>query len=257
MFAFSGDLPYLPFSSSSSLTYQYPHCWGTGVPYGLYIRRTGHNSPPWPSAGWWLRIVNAARTIVLTCLPKHGGARDNKFLVTHDWPKLLNFRDHTPKHTARGAIELLILYIHKPFASSTEIKFLIRACRFRVLLTWPFFKTSSIWSRNVHLSLPLPTSFYHLPFYALSSPQKVSNREHCENIKDIRDLINNAKHRNHAITVKNLKQIPLSGFSRKKLLNYSNNDGRSRSSRIKRIVYEFPTCKRVITNIMGNFDVTS
>jgi hypothetical protein len=49
----------------------------------------------------------AAGTNALRCLLKHGGARDNKFLVTHDWPKSLNFRDHTPKRTDRGVIELL------------------------------------------------------------------------------------------------------------------------------------------------------
>jgi hypothetical protein len=27
------------------------HCWGTGLPYGLHIRRTGHNQPRRPSAG--------------------------------------------------------------------------------------------------------------------------------------------------------------------------------------------------------------
>jgi hypothetical protein len=40
--------------------------------------------PRGPSAGWWmLTTANAAETNDLTCLPKHGGARDNKFLVTH------------------------------------------------------------------------------------------------------------------------------------------------------------------------------
>jgi hypothetical protein len=54
--------------------------WGTGLPYGLLTRRTGHNSP---SADWWvLTTANATGTNSLTFLPKHG-ARDNKFLVTH------------------------------------------------------------------------------------------------------------------------------------------------------------------------------
>jgi hypothetical protein len=40
--------------------------------------------PREPSAGWWvLTTANAAGTNDLTCLPKHGGAQDNKFLVTH------------------------------------------------------------------------------------------------------------------------------------------------------------------------------
>jgi hypothetical protein len=68
----------------SSSTYECPHCWSTGYPYELHIRRTGRNPPCGPSAGWWvLTTANAAGTDGLTCLPKHGGARDNKFLVTH------------------------------------------------------------------------------------------------------------------------------------------------------------------------------
>jgi hypothetical protein len=61
-----------------------PTGWGTGLPYGLPTRRTSHNPPRGPSASWWvLMIANAAGTYGLTCLPKHGGARDIKFLVTH------------------------------------------------------------------------------------------------------------------------------------------------------------------------------
>jgi hypothetical protein len=57
-------------------------CWGTGLPYELHIRRTGHNPPRVPSAGWWvLTTANAAGTNGLTCLPKHRGARDNKFFT--------------------------------------------------------------------------------------------------------------------------------------------------------------------------------
>jgi hypothetical protein len=51
--------------------------------YGLHIRRTGHNPPHGPSANWRLTTANAAGTNGLTSLTKHGGARDNKFLVTH------------------------------------------------------------------------------------------------------------------------------------------------------------------------------
>jgi hypothetical protein len=48
-----------------------------------YTKRTGHNPPRGLSAGWRvLTTANAAGTIGLTCLPKHG-ARENKFLVTH------------------------------------------------------------------------------------------------------------------------------------------------------------------------------
>jgi hypothetical protein len=57
---------------------------GTGLAYGLHIKRTGHNPPHGPNAGWWvLTTTTAAGTNGLTCLPKHGGAQDNTFLVTH------------------------------------------------------------------------------------------------------------------------------------------------------------------------------
>jgi hypothetical protein len=46
--------------------------------------RTGHNPPRRASAGWWLlTTTNAAGINGLTCFPKHGGARDKTFLVTH------------------------------------------------------------------------------------------------------------------------------------------------------------------------------
>jgi hypothetical protein len=54
--------------------------------------------------------ANAAGTNGLKCLSKHGGARDNKFLMSNrdnDWPTLLNFHYRTPKRPDRGAIELL------------------------------------------------------------------------------------------------------------------------------------------------------
>jgi hypothetical protein len=57
---------------------------GHRLSYGLPTRRTGHNPPRGPSADCWLlTTANAAGTNGLTCLPKHGAARDNKFLVTH------------------------------------------------------------------------------------------------------------------------------------------------------------------------------
>jgi hypothetical protein len=60
------------------------HCWGTGLPYVLHIKRKGHNPLCRSSAGWWvLTTANTAGTNGLTCLTKHGKARDNKFLVTH------------------------------------------------------------------------------------------------------------------------------------------------------------------------------
>ncbi|RVE42231.1 hypothetical protein evm_013131 [Chilo suppressalis] len=48
------------------------------------IGRLGHDPPRGPSADWWvLTTTDAAGTNGLTCLPKHGGARDSKCLVTH------------------------------------------------------------------------------------------------------------------------------------------------------------------------------
>jgi hypothetical protein len=46
-------------------------CWGTGLPYGLHLRKTGHNPPRGPSAWWVLTTANAAGNNGLTCLPKH------------------------------------------------------------------------------------------------------------------------------------------------------------------------------------------
>jgi hypothetical protein len=49
-----------------------------------YTKKTGHNPHRGPSAGWWvLPTAYTSGTVGLTCLPKHAGARDNKFLVTH------------------------------------------------------------------------------------------------------------------------------------------------------------------------------
>ncbi|RVE42536.1 hypothetical protein evm_012816 [Chilo suppressalis] len=48
------------------------------------IGRLGHDPPRGPSADWRvLTIADTAGTNGLTCLPKHGGARDRRFLVTH------------------------------------------------------------------------------------------------------------------------------------------------------------------------------
>ncbi|RVE51556.1 hypothetical protein evm_003826 [Chilo suppressalis] len=48
------------------------------------IGRLGHDPPRGPSADWSvLTAADAAGTNDLTCLPKHGRARDSKFLVSH------------------------------------------------------------------------------------------------------------------------------------------------------------------------------
>jgi hypothetical protein len=48
---------------------------------GHKAKEMGHNPP---SADWWvLMTAKAVGTNSLTCLPKHGGARDSKILVTY------------------------------------------------------------------------------------------------------------------------------------------------------------------------------
>jgi hypothetical protein len=45
-----------------------PPLLGTGLPYGLHIRRTGHSPPRGASADWWvLKTANAAATNGKTC----------------------------------------------------------------------------------------------------------------------------------------------------------------------------------------------
>jgi hypothetical protein len=53
-------------------------------PFLWITHRTGHNSPHGPSADKWvLTTANADGTNGLTCLPKHGRARDFTYLVIH------------------------------------------------------------------------------------------------------------------------------------------------------------------------------
>ncbi|RVE47633.1 hypothetical protein evm_007730 [Chilo suppressalis] len=54
---------------------------GAGLPYGWNREITGlsHDAPRGPSVG----AYDAAGTNDLTYLPKHGGARDRRFLATH------------------------------------------------------------------------------------------------------------------------------------------------------------------------------
>ncbi|RVE49713.1 hypothetical protein evm_005583 [Chilo suppressalis] len=48
------------------------------------IGKLGHDPPRGPSADWrMLTTADAAGTNGLTCLPKRGGTRDRRFLVTH------------------------------------------------------------------------------------------------------------------------------------------------------------------------------
>jgi hypothetical protein len=63
--------------------------------------RAGHNLPRGPSAGWWvLTTANAAGIYGLTCLPKHSGIRDNKFLGTHPMTdqRCLTSANHAETH---------------------------------------------------------------------------------------------------------------------------------------------------------------
>jgi hypothetical protein len=67
---------------------------------------------------WLLTIANATGTNGLTCLPKHGGARDNKFWSPILWlaiETVLSFRDRTPSAlTARpsssSTLNIAIMY---------------------------------------------------------------------------------------------------------------------------------------------------
>jgi hypothetical protein len=86
-----------------------PHCWGTGLPYGLHIRRTGQNLLRGPSAGWWvLTTANTAGTNGLKCLRSTEDLEITIFgYPSNDWPTLLNFRDRTQKRTDHRAIKVL------------------------------------------------------------------------------------------------------------------------------------------------------
>jgi hypothetical protein len=86
----------------SSFSYPYPTKWGGHVFHHIVIEiRQLFLRPAWrhPSSKleWVLMTVNAAGTNVLTCLPKHGGARDNKFWspITRPLRTLLSFGDRT------------------------------------------------------------------------------------------------------------------------------------------------------------------
>jgi hypothetical protein len=57
--------------------------WGTGLPYGLHIRKRAITHHAGPVDWWVLTTANTVGPNCLTCLPKYGGAWSNKFLVTH------------------------------------------------------------------------------------------------------------------------------------------------------------------------------
>jgi hypothetical protein len=91
--------------------HQCPFCWGIGVPYELHMRRTGteHNLPRGSSDDWWvIATANAAGTNGLTRFPKHGGTRDNKFLVIRQMTDLFNIR--TPSTLTAGLSSSKAIY---------------------------------------------------------------------------------------------------------------------------------------------------
>ncbi|RVE50633.1 hypothetical protein evm_004757 [Chilo suppressalis] len=61
------------------------------------IGRLCHDTPRGPIADWRvLTTADAAETNGLTCLPKHGGTRDRRFLVTHpmtDYCEIKGYRN--------------------------------------------------------------------------------------------------------------------------------------------------------------------
>jgi hypothetical protein len=82
--------------------------------------KTGHNPSRGPSAGWCvLTTANAAGTNGLTCLPKHGGTRDNIFLVTDSvtYQRCLTFAIARRSALTAGpssSTNIIITYIHTP-----------------------------------------------------------------------------------------------------------------------------------------------
>jgi hypothetical protein len=55
-----------------------------GLRPSIWITHMSYHPPRGPSARWWvLTTANEVGTNGLTCLSKHVGARNNKFLVTH------------------------------------------------------------------------------------------------------------------------------------------------------------------------------
>jgi hypothetical protein len=102
---------------SSSSAYLRPYCWSTGLPYGLLTRRRGHNLPRRLSEALWvLTTANTAGANGLTCLPKHGGARDITFFghPSDDRPILLSFHNPTPSAlTAEPSSSSFILSMWK------------------------------------------------------------------------------------------------------------------------------------------------
>jgi hypothetical protein len=89
----------------------------------LHIRRTGHNPPRGPIAGCWvLTTANASGTNGLTCVPKHGGSRDNTFFVTHYKSAISTLEKCQKRVRATG--------VWKPshFITRSLIRYLTRNC---------------------------------------------------------------------------------------------------------------------------------
>ncbi|RVE40444.1 hypothetical protein evm_014905, partial [Chilo suppressalis] len=78
------------------------------------IGRLGHDPPRGPSADWWvLTTADAAGTNGLTCLSKHGGTRDRRFLFTYR-PTTVKVLEEAYRVLAPGGRFLCLEFSHLP-----------------------------------------------------------------------------------------------------------------------------------------------
>jgi hypothetical protein len=89
---------------------------------------------PFLKLEWVLTTANATGTNGLTCLPKHGGARNNNFChPSYDWPlgTLLRFCDRTPSSLIAepsSCSQFLIFLIAMSFLYNVSEDYLRRFC---------------------------------------------------------------------------------------------------------------------------------
>ncbi|CAG9789208.1 unnamed protein product [Diatraea saccharalis] len=69
-----------------------------------------------------LTTANAAGTNGLTCLPKHGVARDNNFLVTHPDRPLRNFLNDNDRRPRRLSTATELLTVIDAFSQNNVIE---------------------------------------------------------------------------------------------------------------------------------------
>ncbi|RVE40362.1 hypothetical protein evm_014988 [Chilo suppressalis] len=116
--------------------------------------RLGRDPPRGPSADWWvLTTADATGTNGLTCLPKHGGARDSKFLVTHP------MTDHCETDDFRG------------FSSEFKFSWICPACRCKEPKSGNNCNTPV---RPASQTQPLSSTVSHYDNVTLRTKQKVS-----------------------------------------------------------------------------------